>query len=187
MLVRYYPDLKRLGTLFSPAEANSVYNKDFFVREAKKRGLVVETVGVESTNEIPDAALALSSKGIDAFAQITDNLTAAGFSAIAHAAKSAKLPLFGTQAGASEQGAGITLTRDYYDAGLEAAEKAVAVLRGKSPETIPFSPPRTVKTLIHSGHATAMGLSLPPELLAQAVLVDASKNEPTREDPKKQK
>ena len=81
-----FPQIKRLGTLFCPAEINSVANKDLLVREAEKAGLVVETVPVNTSSELPDAALALCGRRLDAVVQVVDNLSAAGFPAIARAA-----------------------------------------------------------------------------------------------------
>ena len=56
LLRTHFPQIKRVGTLFCPAEANSVANKDMFVREASRCGLTVETVPVNSASELPDAA-----------------------------------------------------------------------------------------------------------------------------------
>ena len=168
LLQTHFPKIKRVGTLFCPAEANSVANKDLFVREASRYGLTVETVPVNSPSELPDAALALCSRQLDAVVQIVDNLTVAGFPAITHAAKRARLPVFACQGAAAQQGAAVVLARDYVYAGHETAIKVARVMRGESPARIPFSPPSTTQKLVNRQQARECGLNIPEALLREA-------------------
>lgn len=168
LLQNVFPQIKRVGTLFCPAEANSVANKDMFVREALRCGLTVETVAANSAGELADAALSLCGRRLDAVVQVIDNLSVAGFPIIARAAEQARLPLFSCQGAAVKQGAAVVLARDYYDAGRETAFKVAAVMRGESPARIPFSPPRKVQKLVNVKNAQAARLTIPDELLRQA-------------------
>jgi ABC-type uncharacterized transport system substrate-binding protein len=168
VLRTHFPQIKRVGTLFCPAEANSVANKDLFVREASRRGLTVETVPVNSPSELPDAAMALCSRQLDAVVQVVDNLSAAGFPAIAHAAEQARLPVFACQGAAAKQGAAVVLARDYVYVGRETALKVARVMRGENPARIPFSPPSTTQKLVNLKQAQASGLSIPEALLREA-------------------
>ena len=61
LLVHDFPQYRHVGTLFSPAEDNSVHNKNLFVEEAAKRGITVTSIPVNSPGELPDAALAIAS------------------------------------------------------------------------------------------------------------------------------
>jgi ABC-type uncharacterized transport system substrate-binding protein len=169
-----FPQIKRIGTLFCPAEANSVANKDLFAKEANKAGLVVETVAVNSPAELPDAAMALCGRRLDAVVQVLDNLTVAGFPAVARAADLARIPVFGCQGGAVRQGAVLALARDYYDAGREAGLKAAQIMRGTSPARIPFAPPSKTKKLVNPQKAAEVRLVLPASLLKDAERVTAS-------------
>ena len=168
VLRTHFPQIKRVGTLFCPAEANSVANKDLFVREASRRGLIVETVPVNSPSELSDAAMALCSRQLDAVVQVVDNLTAAAFPAIAHAAEQARLPVFACQDAAAKQGAAVVLARDYVYAGRETALKVARVMRGEKPARIPFSPPSTTQKLVNLKQAQESGLSIPEALLREA-------------------
>ncbi|MDE3067400.1 MAG: ABC transporter substrate-binding protein [Verrucomicrobiota bacterium] len=172
-----FPQIRRVGTLFCPAEANSVANKDMFVREATRCGLTVETVPANTASELSDAALALCSRRINAVVQVIDNLCVAGFPSITHAAVQARLPVFACQGAAVTQGASLALTRDYYDAGRETALKAARIMRGEDPARIPFSPPRKVQILVNLKNAQAAHLAIPEALLRQAQQV-ADNNSP---------
>ena len=77
------PSVKRIGTLFVPAEVNSVYYKEELEKVASRMGIEVEAVGVSTSSEVADAALALCGRNIDAVCQISDNLTGASFYVLA--------------------------------------------------------------------------------------------------------
>jgi putative tryptophan/tyrosine transport system substrate-binding protein len=174
LLRGYFPQIKRVGTLFCPAEANSVANKDLFVREAVKAGLTVETMPVNTPGEVPDAAMALCGRRIDAVVQVIDNMCVAAFPAITRAAAVARTPVFACQGRAVRQGAVLALARDYDEAGREAALKAAQVMRGTSPSRIPFAPPAITKTLINPQKAAELRLVIPDSLLRDAEKVDGS-------------
>ncbi|NCC49568.1 MAG: ABC transporter permease, partial [Clostridia bacterium] len=66
----------------------------------------------------------------------------------------------------------LCLARDYYQAGREAADKAVAVLRGTDPASIPFNNTRSETLLLNPQRARQFGLNVSPDLLHQAQLQD---------------
>ena len=130
-------------------------------------GLEVETVGVSTSGEIPDAAAALCARRIDAVVQVSDNLTGAGFSSIVQAARRARLPLMGFATGQAEAGAFMTVARDFRDGGEASARIAARVLRGESPGSIPFQLVETMQFTFNPAAAKAVGVVLPAPLLAR--------------------
>jgi ABC-type uncharacterized transport system substrate-binding protein len=165
LLRKHFPQYRRIGTLFCPAEANSVDLKDLIVEHAKARGLQVETVAASSPAELADAAMSLASKPIDAIVQISDNLSSAGFTAITRAANQARKPLFSLNSTTISLGAPVAFGRDYHEAGVETAAVLLRVMRGESPAAIPFAlPPRVVRKA-SLPNARANGLVLPQSFL----------------------
>jgi ABC-type uncharacterized transport system substrate-binding protein len=164
-LRRCLPNLKRVGTLFVPAEVNSVYYKDELVKAAGALGIEVELVGVSNSGEIADAALALCSRNIDAVCQISDNLTGASFASIVQAASRARLPLMGFASGQAASGAFMTISRDFYDGGVESAAMAARILRGESPAVIPFQMVTKIKYDFNHASASSIGITIPKDLL----------------------
>ena len=132
ILKQVLPNAKRLGTLFVPAEVNSEYYKQQLEGIATRNGYHLESVGVSTSGEVADAALALCSRQLDVFCQISDNLTGASFTSVAEAAKRYKLPLIGFAQGQADKGAFMTVSRDYYDGGVETAKLIARVLRGEN-------------------------------------------------------
>jgi len=143
------PGIKRLGTLFTPAEINSELYKKWFEEALNKVGLELVAVPVTSSADVVQAATELVGKNIEALCQIVDNLTRPGFALIARKAAENNLPVFVFDSDQMKDGGAICLSRDYYDAGLEAAEVAVRVLQGENPAFIPFKNTQSEKLLIN--------------------------------------
>ena len=165
---KFFPSIRTLGTLFVPAESNSVFHKDIMTEEARKVGIEIVTVAANTSVEVPDAALALCSSRIDAVCQIPGNLTAAAFPSIAHAAQRTKLPIFAFQSSQAHAGAMVVLARDYAEAGREAGLIAARVMRGESPASIPFESVKKTKLVVNLAAARGRGLTLPPALIQRA-------------------
>ena len=168
LLRRHFPQFKRIGTLYCPAEVNSVDARDYLVKSASAQGITVEFVAVNSPTELVDAATSLASRDIDAIVQISDNLSNAGFTAIARAARAARKPLLSMNSTTIPQGAGLAMGHDYHEVGLETANRVQRVLAGENPATIPFSQPDRISLVVHPANALATGLVIPDALLKEA-------------------
>jgi ABC-type uncharacterized transport system substrate-binding protein len=165
LMREFLPSVRRVGTLFVPAEINMVVNKELLAREGKKAGIEVVPVAVSTSSEVPDAALAMVSLNIDAVCQIGGNLTAAAFGGIAQAARKARLPIFAFQKSQALGGAAVTLARDYRESGKAAALLAVRIMRGESPAGIPFQSFTGTTLMINGPAAHAVGLNIPAQVL----------------------
>ena len=162
------PNARSCGTVFTPAEVNSAYNHDAFVETGLKANLEITSVAATSSSDVSDAALALTTRKIDAVCQISDNLTSATFTTIANAARRAKLPVFSFNSPQVNQGAHIVLSRDFRDGGRESALLAARIMQGESPATIPFKPTTRTRLLINTTTARSAGLTIPRPVLERA-------------------
>ncbi len=171
MLEKYYPSYRRFGTLFCPAETNSVDLKDSLAAMCRERGLTLEAVAANSPGELPDAALSMTSRRIDAVLQISDNLSSSGFVAIARAAKQAWVPLFSLNSTTVPLGAPIAMGRDYHEAGRQTVRMIERIIAGETPASIPFLlPPKVVRT-VSLPNAQAVGMTIPDGLIKEADVV----------------
>ena len=164
-LRKYFPQYRRIGTLYCPAEANSVDLKETLVSHGKARGFEVETVAVSSPAELADSALALAGKPIDAIVQISDNLTSAGFTAISRAANQMQKPLFSLNSTTVGLGSPVSFGRDYHECGMQTAAMVLRVMQGESPARIPFLLSPHVIKKASLPNARANGLSIPQAYL----------------------
>ena len=166
------PAARAVGTLFSSSEANSVFHKENLVKAAQRIGLEVVALPVSASTEIADAALALISRKIDAVCQVGSSVIVPGspslIQAAEQAAERAKLPIFGFQSSFVQAGAVVVLTRDFWDAGREAGDLVVRVMRVESPAAIPFEPVRKTKLIVNLAAARRCGLTLPTAVIKRA-------------------
>jgi ABC-type uncharacterized transport system substrate-binding protein len=138
MVVESMPGIKTVGTIYCPGESNSVAYKEKLDQEAQKLGLSLIAVPANSATEVADAALSIANRGIEAFTQISDNLTASSGSSILKIAYKTKIPYFAFVENQVEQGAVAAVSHSYYDAGADAASMAIEILKGTSPKDIPY-------------------------------------------------
>jgi ABC-type uncharacterized transport system substrate-binding protein len=162
------PRARVVGTLFIPAEVNSVFLRDQMQAAAERAGYTVVSVPVNTSADVPDAALALVSKSIDLICQVPGNLTAAAFPSIAEAARRGRVPVIAFQTSQASGGALVTLARDHIDAGNHTGRLVARVMRGEDPATIPFQTLHKAKLIVNTNVAQSLGLTLPPDLLARA-------------------
>jgi ABC-type uncharacterized transport system substrate-binding protein len=162
------PNVKTVGTLFTPAEINSVLYKDWFKEALETYGIALLAVPVTSSADVAQAAGDLCGKDIQLVAQVVDNLTRPGFALIARKAAENGLPVYVFDSAQMKDGGTICIARDYYDAGLEAADKAVRVLRGENPAEIPFNNTQSEKYLINYDLIQKYAIQLPDYLKDKA-------------------
>lgn len=163
-----YPNVKRCGTLFVPSEVNNLVHKKMLTAAAERAGIELIALPATSASEVPDAAIALMHENIDVVTQVGGNLMGTAFTSIAQAAYGAKLPLFGFLSQQAKDGCPVVLTRDFHDAGLDAAEKAAQIMRGKNPKDIPFKLTATTRLIVNKRGAAKCDMTIPPDLIKKA-------------------
>jgi ABC-type uncharacterized transport system substrate-binding protein len=164
----YFPRVKRIGTLFVPSEINSVRYREELEKAALKQDLILEAVGIATTTEVADAALALTGKGVEIITQISDNTTGSAFPAIAEAARKARVPLFGFVSGTIKAGASVVVARDYQEGGRDAARLVARIIKGENPAVIPFVPLGRTMIIVSPKNAELCGMRIPAPLLKRA-------------------
>ncbi|RPI29303.1 MAG: ABC transporter substrate-binding protein [Acidobacteria bacterium] len=166
------PNARRIGTLYTPAEINSVIYKERLEKLAKENGLVLEAVPAYQSSEILNAAEVLCSKGIDAVCQISDNLVGTAFASLGQAARKAKVPVLAMSSDPVQKGYAFAgVARDYYDCGKQSAQIALRVARGTPPATIPFVPPSKTRILINENLARQLKILVPAAVRSQAEII----------------
>lgn len=164
-LVHYlHPRMKRAGTVFTPAEINSVSYKDRLAEAAKKEGIELIAAPASSATEVLDAANSLVAQRIDAFCQISDNLTGSCSAAILKVSLDSKIPYYGFVTQQMKQGAVAVGARDYFQAGYEAGQMGIEVLSGKDPAKIPYRFVEKTDYLINMETAKIFKIRVPDQI-----------------------
>ena len=133
-----HPRIKCVGTVFTPVELNSVSFKNNLDISAKKQGIRLVAVPANSATEVLDAANSLVAQRIEAFCQISDNLTGSSSAAILKVSHDSRIPYYSFVTPQMKQGAVAVCGRDYFEAGVEAGQMGIEILSGTNPATIPY-------------------------------------------------
>lgn len=161
------PAVRNVGTLFTPAEINSVLYKDWLNDALASEGLKLVAIPVTSSSEITQATAEMVRHDIQLVAQVVDNLTRPGFALIARQADESNLPVFVFDSNQMNEGGTLALARDYYDAALEASDMAVSILKGASPANIPIRNASHTNFILNEDKAKRFGLRLGGKLMTQ--------------------
>lgn len=161
------PNAKTWGTIFNPAEANSVMHIQAMRKAAKQMGLTLLEVNVSHSQEVEKAALSLVGK-VQAITITSDNTTVASLETIARICEAHKIALFAGDVDSVERGAIMAYGMDYFLIGYAAGKKAALILKGVQPGDIPWGPVERFGLVVNLKAAQAQGVTLPADLLAKA-------------------
>lgn len=125
------PDAEKVGYMYNPAEANSVVITEIVEPLAEELGLELEIQTISNSSEVPTAAEALVSKGVDAFFIATDNTVVTGLEGLVAVANENGIPLIASDTTSAPRGAVIASGLDYWQDGRDAGMLAVAILDGE--------------------------------------------------------
>jgi ABC-type uncharacterized transport system substrate-binding protein len=147
LIKRIAPGARRLGVLFSPGEDLSVKLKNRLTTAAKKAGMQVVAVPVNTPADASDATNRLVDQKVDAI-EIYGNAAHGGFESIIRVAKEKKIPVFSPSPFEIMKGATAVLYPDFQEGGVVAGKMIGRILKGESPAGIPFYRVRTTKTKV---------------------------------------
>jgi ABC-type uncharacterized transport system substrate-binding protein len=170
-LLEMTPDVKKIGTVYNPEEANAVSSVKLFSEAAKERNMELVAIPAKNVDELKLATRQLTEQNVEVICQILDNLSAGYFQLIAEVAEEEGLPLLGFDSAQINQGALATLSRDFKQGGRDAAGLAIRIMKGESPENISFQLLEETNLFINRNKAPEFGITIPSSLLDQAELV----------------
>lgn len=136
LMLQLTPDIKTVGMLYNPGEANSVATTSRFKEYAESKGLTVtEKTGTDNTT-MQQAAVELANS-VDAMFSPNDNTVATGMVSLAQVAKDAGVPYYVGADSMVETGGFATVGINYEDLGRESAKMTIDILNGADPATMP--------------------------------------------------
>lgn len=168
MIRRISPQVKAVGTIYNPAEANSVKVMEVGRAEFAKAGINLEEVTINGTSDVFPATQSVASKNVQALWVTGDNTALQAFDGIAKAAADAKLPLFINDPEFTDRGALMAVGIGWYRTGYVSAKKLAQVLKGEDPGKIPFESFVEKKLQLNHDVAKRLGISFPPDVVKEA-------------------
>jgi putative ABC transport system substrate-binding protein len=165
--MRFVPDAKVWGTIYNPAEDNSVRHIKALREATDALGLKLVEATVSNSQDVARAAQSLAGK-VQAITITSDNTTVANMEALAQACRQLKLPLFAGDVDSVPRGAIAAYGLDYYLVGYAAGKKAALVLKGVPAGQIPWGPVEKFSLVVNPEAAKAQGISVPEAMLRRA-------------------
>lgn len=169
MIKAFIPQIKKLGVLFNPSEANSVAFLNKMELEAHQHGLTFVRGTVNSTSEAAEVAKSLIGK-VDALFFPNDNTTMAAAATVAHVAIRNNMPLFANDSESIKDGALAAVAYDRIAMGEKTAEIVAGILAGKSTRDYPVSHDVNSEVVVNKMTLERLEMSV-PSTLSQTIRV----------------
>jgi putative ABC transport system substrate-binding protein len=167
LLREVVPNLRRLAILANVGLPSSLLEMDEVEAAARKLDIAVARLEIRRAEEIAPAFERLKDQA-DALYVVLSALLAARRTRIITFALAARLPTSFNAREYVEAGALMSYGPDFADRWRRAAEIVDKVLRGTKPANIPVEQPTKFEFVINLSTAKALGLEVPPTLLARA-------------------
>ena len=150
---------KIIGIIYNTGESNSEVQVEEVKSAAAELGMTVETVGITSANDIPQAVNTLA-KSIDVMYIISDNVVASAIELVANLCLEKNIITLSTIESQAANGILMGNGLNYYNLGKQAAEMAKKILvDGVAVKDINVEQPSGLKKIVNVKTMEAFGLS----------------------------
>lgn len=160
-----YPKMKRIGFLYNPAEANSMYILHDVLSAAAKLGLEVVHGVVNDPKEVE--AVAKSMAEVDAFYVSNDNTVTSEWGDVVRVADERKIPAFTSDAALIKYGALAAYAVNQYEVGRVTATMVIRLLKGEPVANIPMMTVNEPSRILNEEKAKQLGLTFDQETLKE--------------------
>jgi len=163
-----FPKSAVIGVLVNPANASHPYQRQEIEAAAANNGIKVIGAEARSKADLGPALKVLQDGGASAAIILRDFLFTDEIRSIAELTTTLRLPTIASQKQFVEAGGLISNGVDDSDGQRRAADFVARILRGSKPSDLPVEFPTKLVTSINLKTARALGLAIPPTLLATA-------------------
>jgi putative tryptophan/tyrosine transport system substrate-binding protein len=164
LMQKLIPGLRAVGTMYNPAEANSVKEQTVAREVFRSRGVRLEQVAIAGSSEVLQAVQILAGRDIQAVWVPADNTAYEGYEGAMKGASDAHLPLITDMCSALPRGGLACLGVGMQHSSLVAGKLAGRVLLGTNPKDLPLEEVAVEELEISRGNAAQLGLAIPPKL-----------------------
>ncbi|EIC13503.1 ABC transporter substrate-binding protein [Kingella kingae] len=164
------PNLKQIGYVYSPGEANSVSTLNALREEAKKYGIEVVEAPAQTTSNVLTAARSLKDK-VQVLYTAHDNNVVAAYESMYKAAVEMKIPLIASDTKSVERGAAAAVGVDDYKIGLASGKMAAQILNGTTAGSIAPTKPTEFELHLNPKFAAEQGVQFNDDLRKRATRV----------------
>jgi len=163
LMQKLVPGLRAVGTMYNPAEANSVREQAVAREVYRSRGIRLEQIAISGSSEVLQAVQILVGRDIQAVWTPGDNTVIQGYEGAVKGAKDARLPLFTNACVTLSRGGLACLGVGMKYSSLTAGKLAAGVLRGENPKNVPLEEVVVEEIGISRSNAERLGIAIPSE------------------------
>jgi putative ABC transport system substrate-binding protein len=161
------PNVKTLGVLFNPGEANSVSLVNRLKEVAGPAGLTIVEAPVTKSADVQAAARGLVGN-VDAMYVPTDNTVVSALEAAIAVAEENDIPFYSGDTDSVNRGTLASIGFNYFDVGVETGKLVARVLKGEKPGDIDVTFASGTDLFVNKAAAEKMGVTIPGAVLARA-------------------
>ena len=163
------PEARRFGVISDPTAPSHVTTMRTAEATAEKAGVTLHTSLVRAVEEFEDAFLKLARENVQAVFVAAQALTVRSRpELLAQLALKYRLPsMFGARDNVAAGGL-MSYSPDHVDLSRRAASYIDKILKGSKPADLPVEQASQYQLIVNIGTAKALGLTLPPTLIARA-------------------
>ena len=167
LLRELVPKSSRLAVLWhadNPASMSSVHDLE---GSAARSRVAFQSFGIRSVDELPDAFAAMTRARIDAIVVVNSPFIYAARKRIVELALKHKVPAIYGAAEYADAGGLLSYAPSYPEMFRHAAMYVDKILKGAKPADMPIDQPTTFELIINTSTAQALGVAIPPSMLAR--------------------
>ena len=168
LLQELLPKLTKVAMLWNKDDLGMTLRFDASAKAAHAVGITVQALGVSEPNDFSEAFRAMDSERPDAILMVADALTNLNRERVFEFAAARKLPAIYEYDFLARDGGLMSYGPDVKESFERAADLVDRIFKGANPADLPFEQPTRYPLLINLKTAKAMGLTIPPTLLALA-------------------
>ena len=162
------PNLRSVAMLWNAADLGMTLRYRAAEDAARVLGVKVQTLGVREPDDFDHAFAEMTRDRPDAILMVSDALTNLNRKRVVEFAKNQRLPTIFEVSALVRDGGLMSYGPKQSEIGERAAEFVVRILRGARPAELPLELPTRFEFLVNLRTARALGLDIPPTLLARA-------------------
>jgi putative ABC transport system substrate-binding protein len=164
------PNVKKLGVVYNPGEANSVTLVTRLKELAGGAGLTIVESPATKSADVQAATRALVGR-VDAIYIPTDNTVVSALEGAISVAEENKIPLYAGDTDSVKRGAIATIGFNYHDIGIQTGKIVARILKGEKPGDIAVTVATGTDLFVNPGTAAKMGVTIPDAVLKRASTV----------------
>ena len=179
-LIERITGAKSIGMVYTSAESNGITLMETMRKACEEKGIELVTASVSNSAEVMMAAQSIIDR-VDAMYVSTDNTVISAIASLSEVCSSNNVPLFSSDT-TSSFGTEVLMAGgfDYYQSGRLTGEIIKRVLDGEKPEDIGTVYLDKLEIYINLDVAEKLGISIPDDILTDAVYIIENGSEITK-------